>query len=109
MLDIYAYTGKNIADRLEGIERECYTAAWNWMEYAWGDNVEFQRMSSHVLLCDETRAHLYNGEAPKLRYIRGTRPILDRLGDEICAGLESDRERVLAILRYIRDMHERVA
>ena len=58
MLDINAYTGKNIADRLDGIEKECYLAAWDWMEYAWGDNVEFQRMSSHILLCDETRAHL---------------------------------------------------
>ena len=108
MLDVTAYTGKNIADRLEGIERECYLAAWDWMEYAWGENVEFQRMRSHILLCDETRAYLYGGEAPKCRYVRGTRPVLDKLGDEICQGLETERERVLAILCYIRDMHERV-
>ena len=82
MLDINAYKGKNIADRLSGIERECYLAAWDWMEYAWGNNVEFQRLGEQILLCDETRANLY-GDAPKCRYIRGTRPYLDKLGDEI--------------------------
>ena len=108
MLGISAYMGKNIADRLDGIEKECYNAAWEWMEYAWGDNVEFQRLSTQILLCDETREHLYGGGAPELRYKRGERPQLDRLGDEICAGLESEREKVLAILTYIRDMHKKV-
>lgn len=108
MTDIKAYTGKSIADRLEGIQRECYLAAWDWMEYAWGDNVEFQRLNSQILLCDETREYLY-AEKPCVKYKRGDRPALDKLGDEICAGLVSEREKVLAILTYIRDMHERVS
>lgn len=108
MTDIKAYTGKNIADRLEGIQRECYLAAWDWMEYAWGNNVEFQRLDSQILLCDETREHLYS-VPPTVKYKRGDRPYLDKLGDKICAGLVSDREKVLAILSYIRDMHERVS
>ena len=75
MLDLNAYTGKNIADRLDGIEKECYLSAWNWMEYAWGDNVEFQRLSGHILLCDETRGYLYGSEAHEQRYIRHRLPI----------------------------------
>ena len=108
MPDINAYTGKNIADRLDGIEKECYLAAWEWMEYAWGANVEFQRLHSQVLLCDETRERLYGGDEPKLRYVRGSRPALDKIGDEICQGLQTEREKVLAILCYIRDMHKKV-
>ena len=107
MLDIEAYKGKNIEDRLDGIEKELYRVAWSCMHTLWGDNVEFQRLEEQVLLCDETREYLYK-DAPKLRYRRGDRPLLDRIGDEICAGLESEREKVLAILSYIRDMHKKV-
>ena len=53
MIDVNDYKGKNIADRLSGIEKECYLAAWDWMEYAWGDNVEFQRLAEQILLCDD--------------------------------------------------------
>ena len=108
MLDINAYKGKNIADRLDGISKECYTAAWNWMEHAWGDNVEFQRLSEQVLLCAETRGYLYDMDSPKLKYVRGTRPLLDKIGDGICRDLKTDREKVLAILCYVRDMHKKV-
>ncbi len=108
MLDINAYKGINIAERLDGIEKELYETAWNSMHLLWGDNVEFQRLAEQILLCEETAGYLYPETAPCVKYIRGTRPILDRLGDEICAGLATEREKVLAILRYVRDMHEKV-
>lgn len=108
MLDINSYKGKNIAERLSGTPKECYLASWDWMEYGWGENVEFQRLREQILLCDETRGYLYPVNAPTVRYKRGGRPILDKLGDDICEGLTEEREKVLAILKYIRDMHERV-
>ena len=108
MTDINAYKGIQIAERLDGIEKELYETAWSCMHKLWGDNVEFQRLSEQILLCKETEGYLYPETAPCVKYIRGARPSLDRLGDLICAGLESDREKVLAILRYIRDMHEKV-
>ena len=108
MLDINAYKGKNISERLCGIEKELYDTAWSSMEALWGNNVEFQRLSEQILLCDETESFLYSNDAPTVKYIRGERPILDKIGDEICAGLESEREKVLAILAYIRDMHKKV-
>ena len=108
MTDINDYKGKNIADRLSGIEKEMYEVAWSCMESLWGDNVEFQRLSEQILLCDETESYLYPEKAPEARYVRGTRPVLDKLGDEICAGLSTEREKVLAILKYIRDMHKKV-
>ena len=108
MLDINEYKGKNISERLCGIEKELYDTAWSSMEALWGNNVEFQRLSKQILLCDETESYLYSNDAPTVKYIRGERPILDKIGDEICAGLASEREKVLAILAYIRDMHKKV-
>ena len=108
MLDINAYKGANIADRLNGMEKELYETAWSCMYALWGDNVEFQRMNEQILLCDDTESYLYPDTAPTVRYIRGTRPVLDKIGDMICYGLESDREKVLAILKYVRDMHKKV-
>ena len=108
MVDIEKYTGLNIADRLDGIEKECYIACWEWMKYAWGNNVEFERMAYHVLLCDETYDYLYTNSHPKVRYIKGTRPVLEKIVDEVCKDCKTEREKVLAILSYIRDMHKKV-
>ena len=108
MTNINAYKGINIAERLHGTQRELYETAWSCMHSLWGDNVEFQRLSEQILLCPETESYLYPTEAPVIKYVRGTRPILDKMGDEICKGLTTDREKVLAILRYIRDMHKKV-
>ena len=108
MLNIEKYKGLNIADQLEGTARECYIACWEWMKYAWGNNVEFERMSDHILLCDETYDYLYTNSAPKVRYVRGTRPVLEKIVDEVCKDCKSEREKVLAILSYIRDMHKKV-
>ncbi len=108
MIDIEKYKGLQIADRLEGMARECYIACWEWMKFAWGNNVEFERMANHVLLCDETYDYLYKNSPPKIRYIRGTRPVLEKIADEICKDCKTEREKVLAILSYIRDMHKEV-
>ena len=105
--EVDSYKGLNIADHLQGMAKECYLFAWKWMEMAWGNNVEFQRLSEQILLCSETVDYLY-GETPKsVKYIRGERPILEREVDEICKNAESDRDKVLAILVYIRDLHKK--
>lgn len=69
--EVDSYKGLNIADHLQGMAKECYLFAWKWMEMAWGNNVEFQRLSEQILLCSETVDYLY-GETPKsVKYIRG--------------------------------------
>lgn len=105
-MNIKDYMGINIADRLKGISKECYLAAWNWMEGAWGQNVEFERLSSQILLCEETRNYLYADENPVSHYVKGERPILEKIANEVCKDCKSDREKVLAILVYVRDLHK---
>lgn len=109
MKSLEQYTGLNIADRLEGMARECYLCCWEWMKNAWGNNVEFQRMENQVLFCPETRDYLYGQKPDAVKYIVGSRPFLEKIVDGACEGCSTDREKVLAILVYIRDLHKKVS
>ena len=108
MINIEKYTGINIADRLNGMARECYLCCWEWMKNAWGNNVEFERMAGHVLYCKQTQEYLYKNPPANVRYIKGSRPFLEKIVDEVCSECKTDREKVLAILVYIRDLHKKV-
>ncbi len=105
---IAQYTGINIADRLEGLRKELYLACWNYMHDAFGNNVEFERMVNQVLYCEQTRDYLYEQPPAPVRYVRGTRPVLEEIVDSLCNGLTTDRDKVFAIFVYIRDMYKNV-
>lgn len=105
--NIDSYKGLNIADHLQGMAKECYLFAWKWMKMAWGNNVEFQRISEQILLCSETEEYLY-GEMPRdKKYICGNRPFLEHIVEELCKNAKNDRDKVLSILVYIRDLHKK--
>ena len=70
MTNISEYQGIRIADRLEGLAKECYLCAWEWMKGAWGNNVEFERLAEQILLCPETRDYLYKNPPQKVKYIK---------------------------------------
>ena len=104
---IRAYTGIHIADQLTGMARECYLSCWEWMKYAWGDNVEFERLKEQVLYCKATRDYLYDKKPKSVQYVRGSRPYLEKIVDNICKECVTEREKVLAILVYVRDLHKK--
>ena len=108
MTNISEYQGIRIADRLEGLAKECYLCAWEWMKGAWGNNVEFERLAEQILLCPETRDYLYKNPPQKVKYIKGSRPFLEQVVSDLCKGLETDREKVLAVFVYVRDLHKKV-
>lgn len=86
-MDITRYTGVNIPDVLK-TENEKQTYRWcmEYMHQNFGDNVEYEHMLRQVLLCDETRDYFYGNPPAPVPYVRGMRPVLDRVVDEVTAG-----------------------
>lgn len=107
MKNIDQYKGKEIAERLDGLSKECYLCAWKWMECAWGDTVEFERLAEQILYCKETEDYLYAVPPEPVKYVKGTRPQLEGIVDDVCKDLKTDRERILAIFVYLRDLHKK--
>jgi len=106
MKNLEAYTGRSIGDRLTGCARELFLTCWDYMHRAFGDNVEFELMADLVLLCGKTKDQLY-GPPEKTAYLRGSRPILEGVVDRVCQGTATEREKVLALFAYVRDLHLR--
>jgi hypothetical protein len=104
-MNIEDYKGKNIRDRqpTETLKK-LWDIKWEMMRLNFGDNVDFERMNDDILYCRETEDYLYNSPPPAPRYERGTRPILEKVVDEVTKGLETDRERALALLVYCEDL-----
>lgn len=100
---IRKYTGSNIAKTLGGDAEILYNACMEYMHAAFGDNVEYQRLENQILLCDETRDFLYSAPE-RVKYTKGTRPVLDKIVNDLCKDAVSEREKVLAILVFIRDL-----
>ena len=60
-----------------------------------------------VLLCPETSDFLYSQFTPsQVQYQSNSRPLLEAKVMEITAEAVTDRDRVLALLRYVRDLYK---
>lgn len=105
-MDLKAYTGLNIPNVLESeAQKEVYMVNWRQLYLNYGDNVEWQRLKKQVLLCDATREALYAAPGP-VKYVKGTRPYLEEKVNEVIKDCKTDRERVLALMVYIRDLYK---
>lgn len=103
------YQGKSAADGLSADRREAYLANWSQLRINYGDNVEFQLREKFVRLCPETVGFLYSHFTPlRTRYSSGARPVLESHVHRITRYCKSDREKLLSIMRYVRDLHRRV-
>ena len=99
------YKGKNIKDRLTSETlKSLFEALWQGQFNNFGDNVDYQRMHDEILYCDATHDYFYNSPPPAPRYERGTRPVLEKIVDEVTKGLTTNREKALALLVYVRDV-----
>lgn len=106
-MNIHDYMGKNIPDILtDENKQELYRANWDQLKINYGDNVEWQRLKKQILLCDETREYLYGTKPEKVRYVRGTRPILEKYVEDATKDAKTDREKVLALMSFCRDLYK---
>ncbi len=105
--NIQDYTGVNILDVLSDENaKQTYRYCTQYMHENYGDNVDYQHMLRQVLLCDATRDYLYGSTPAPVRYVPGTRPYLEGVLEGIIKDCTTDREKFLAILRYVRDNYK---
>ena len=97
------YTGKNIPSKItdEG-RRRGFIINWEHMAGNYGKGVDAQLLAEQILLCDETMEPLYEAPGP-VRYVKGTRPVLEKAAKEITKGAKSETECAIMIMRYMRD------
>jgi hypothetical protein len=72
-----------------------------------GGNVDGQIHANVVLLCPETADFLYTRFTPtEVEYRQGSRPVLEATVREVTPDCVTDRQKVLALLRYVRDIYQ---
>jgi len=107
-MNIRDYMGENIPGVIPDEDRrELYRANWDQLHINYGDNVEWQRLRKQILLCDETREYLYGTPPAPVRYVKGTRPILEKHVAESTKDAKTDREKVLALMVFCRDLYKK--
>lgn len=104
-----AYTGRIAVHKISGEDRQkAYLLNYDQLEINYRQNVEFQLRSEQVILCPQTKDFLYSKFTPILtRYRKGTRPELESVVNQITAGCNTEREKVLAIMRFCRDLYKK--
>ena len=101
------YTGREISARIkEADRRRGFELNWAHMAANYGPGVDAQLLSEQILLCDETKDLLYEAPDPT-RYVKGTRPTLERYAAAIGEGTASDTERAVAVMRFTRDLYKK--
>lgn len=107
--ELEAYRGMAAMDRIVGPERKiAYLYNHEQLRVNYGENVEYQLRKAQVILCPQTMEYLYSEFTPlETRYVKGTRPELERMVAELSEGCVSDREQALAFMRFCRDLYKR--
>ena len=88
-------------------EREVYRANWDQLNMNYDGHVEWQRLKHQILYCEETKEYLYAKPGP-VKYVPGTRPVLEKEVAEAIKGCTTDREKVLGLLVFCRDLLPRL-
>ena len=100
------YTGVNSAEMIA--DQEARQAFLLWARKVilfFGEGVDGITPDEQVILCEATADYLYSRYTPtRVNYQRGLRPILEEVANRVIRGISSDREKVLALMRYVRDL-----
>jgi Transglutaminase-like enzymes, putative cysteine proteases len=107
--ELEQYMGINITNVIEEADRrEAYLCNWEQMKANYGDNVDFQLRYEQVMLCPETSDFIYNGyTSTQTFYVKGTRPELEGCVERIIMGSNTDREKVMEIMKFCRDLYKK--
>lgn len=106
--DLAPYTGEEAANRIVGKDRrDAYLHNYRQLDINYAGAVEFQLRREQVILCPQTVTFLYDAFTPlQVRYQKGLRPQLEQVVATITAGCDTERERVLALMRFCRDLRK---
>ena len=103
------YTGEHAYKMVVGPKRqEAYRLNYEQLGINYGDNVDFQLRQEQVILSPQTAEFLYSEFTPtEIRYKKGSRPSLEKAVDRVTAGCKTDREKMLALMRFCRDLYKK--
>ena len=104
--NIAEYTGRNMFSKFSSDFAELMEKKYEYIKEAFGENVEYERLAYEILLVPETRDYLYS-EPERPVYEWGSRPVLEEAVAEATRGCTSEREKVLGLVAYIRDLKEK--
>ncbi len=106
--ELAPYTGRNAYQKIDGtLRQKMFLAIYDGLQKSYGGTVEGQLHENVVLLCAETSDFLYSHFTPTtVDYRQGSRPVLEAKVEEVTADLVTEREKVLALLRYVRDIYQ---
>ncbi len=101
------YTGLAAVERVVGEARKrAVRLNHAQLRANYGETVDFQLRDRQVLLCAQTVDVLYSAYTPsEVRYVRGSRPELERIVAEVTRGCATGTEKALALMRYCRDLY----
>ena len=107
--ELMPYTGRIAVNQIPGKDRQkAYLLNYEQLKVNYGNNVEFQLRSEQVILCPQTVDFLYSKFTQTItRYHKGTRPELEKVVTEITSGCKTEREKILAIMRFCRDLYKK--
>lgn len=101
------YVGDRIPAKIADDDmRRGFITNWEHMAANYGRGVDAQLLENQIMLCTDTAEALYRKPAPT-RYKKGTRPVLDRVAEEIFSGAVSETECAIRAMRYTRDLHKK--
>ena len=101
------YSGNAFLTKIDPLILKLVLANREYMKLAFGENVEYERLFEQILLCPETEEILYEAPEKKPYYERGSRPILEAAVEEATKGCVTEREIVLGLMSYIRDLRKK--
>ncbi|MBN2289800.1 MAG: transglutaminase domain-containing protein [Candidatus Glassbacteria bacterium] len=101
-----AYTGVASAALIDDNEaREAFMLWARKVRLFFGRTVDGISPEVQVTLCEATADYLYSSYTPTaVEYRRGSRPLLEKVVNEVTAGLSTDRDKILALMRFVRDL-----
>jgi hypothetical protein len=108
--DLDAFTGARAVEAILGDDRrEAFQLCLAQLKANYAGGVDFQLADQSSLLCAQTADFLYDRFTPKItRYQRGMRPRLELLVQHYTEGLSGERDRMLALLRFCRDLYQKI-
>ncbi|HUU28159.1 MAG TPA: transglutaminase-like domain-containing protein [archaeon] len=104
--ELKTYKGVNSAEMIADEQaREAFLLWARKVKLFFGEGVDGITPDVQVILCEATADCLYSSYTPTtVDYRYGSRPFLEKAVRRVTAGLISDREKVLALMRYVRDL-----
>ena len=106
--DLTPYRGRDAYHRIDGkLRQQMFLAVFDEIQRLYSGSVEGQIYEDVVLLCPQTADFLYSKFTPtRVNWRRGARPLLEARVSELTRGLKTDRQKLLALLRYVRDLYK---